>query len=234
MTTSCNKFYLTAPNDGCYDIAAGNSISLDDFYAWNPAVGTNCASLWAKTYVCVGIIGGSAPTPKSTTTLAQPSSVKLDPTGNGIVTPTPVQPSMVPNCNNFYMVKPGDSCYNIAATNSISLDQFYAWNPYLQTDCSKLWSGYNVCVSTTGLTTPTPSTFKSVATSTKPISSTPTPVQEGMVDNCKRFYKVQAGDGCWAVADTNKISLEDFYKWNPSVKNDCSGLWAQYYVCTGL
>jgi hypothetical protein len=26
----------------------------------------------------------------------------------------------------------------------------------------------------------------------------------------------------------------DFYKWNPAVKNDCSGLWPDYYYCVGV
>ncbi|OAL43397.1 LysM domain protein [Pyrenochaeta sp. DS3sAY3a] len=235
MTANCNKFYFVVAGDGCYDIAAGNSISLDDFYAWNPAVGNTCAALWTKTYVCVGILGGSTPTPKPSNTPA-PTSVKPTSTaaGNGIATPTPVQPSMVPNCNGFYLVKAGDGCYDIAAANGISLDNFYAWNPYINTDCSRLWSGYNVCIRTIGFTAPVSSTLKTVATTTKPASSTPTPVQPGMVNNCKKFYKVQAGDGCWAIADTNKITLDNFYKWNPAVKTDCSGLWAQYFVCVGV
>jgi Tfp pilus assembly protein FimV len=142
---------------------------------------------------------------------------------------------MVPNCNGFYLVKAGDGCYDIAAANGISLDQFYQFNPYVQTDCSRLWSGYNVCIRTIGMVTPASSAFKTstVATTTKPASTTPTPVQQGMVADCKKFYKVVSGDGCWAIADTNKISLDDFYKWNPALKTDCSGLWAEYYVCVG-
>ncbi|KAH7066518.1 LysM domain-containing protein [Paraphoma chrysanthemicola] len=144
---------------------------------------------------------------------------------------------MVPNCNGFYLVKAGDGCYDIAAANSISLDQFYQWNPYVGTDCARLWSGYNVCIRTIGFTAPTSSTFKTStipATTTKPASTTPTPVQQGMVAGCKKFYKVVSGDGCWDIANNNKIALDDFYKWNPAVKTDCSGLWAQYYVCIGI
>ncbi|KAH8624629.1 hypothetical protein IG631_20094 [Alternaria alternata] len=240
MTTNCNKFHLVVSGDGCYDLASTYSISLDDFYAWNPAVGSECTSLWTKTYVCVGLIG-STPTPKPTVTPApsttvKPSSTVKTSTGNGVATPTPVQPSMVPNCNGFYLVKAGDGCYDIAAAAKIPLDSFYQWNPYVGTDCSKLWSGYNVCIRTIGFTAPASSTFKTstVPTTTKPASNTPTPVQQGMVTGCKKFHKVVAGDGCWDIANNNKIALDDFYKWNPAVKTDCSGLWAQYYVCIGI
>lgn len=54
MVNDCTKFYLVIPNDGCYDIAAKYNISLDDFYAWNPAI-DNCADLYPNYYVCVGI-----------------------------------------------------------------------------------------------------------------------------------------------------------------------------------
>jgi LysM repeat protein len=233
MVANCNKFYIVKSGDGCYDIAAANSIALDQFYTFNPYVQTDCSRLWAGYNVCVGVIGGATPTPSPTPTPtpAKPTSTSA---GNGIATPSPVQPSIAPNCAAFYLVKSGDGCFDIAAANGISTDQFYAWNPYVNTDCSRLWSGYNVCIRTVGFTPPKSSTFKTVATSTKPASSTPTPVQPGMVSGCKKFYKVQSGDGCWAIADMNKISLDNFYKWNPAVKTDCSALWGQYYVCVGV
>jgi LysM repeat protein len=241
MTTDCNNFYLVVQGDGCYDIATSHSVALDDFYKWNPAVGSNCASLWLNTYVCIGILGGSTADPKPSnthkpSTVVQPTSTAKTSTGNGVATPTPIQPNMVPNCNGFYLVKTGDSCYDIAAASGISADDFYRWNPYVQTDCSKLWTGYNVCIRTIGFSPPASSTFKTstVAMPSKPASSTPTPVQPGIVDSCKKFYKVVSGDGCWAIADTNKISLDDFYKWNPGVKSDCSALWLGYYVCVGV
>jgi LysM repeat protein len=236
MTSNCNKFYLVIAGDGCFDIATSNAISVEDFYTWNTAIGTNCAALWAQTYVCVGILGSGTSTPKPSSTPV-PTSLKPTTTSsdNSIVTPTPIQPSIAPNCNGFYLVKAGDSCYDIATANSISLDQFYAWNPYVKTDCSRLWSGYNVCIRVVRSTASASSTFQTVGTtSTKPPSSTPTPTQPGMINNCKKFYKVQSGDGCWALAEANKISLDNFYLWNPAVKTDCSALWAQYYVCVGV
>ncbi|OAF60709.1 hypothetical protein VC83_03352 [Pseudogymnoascus destructans] len=57
MTTSCNAFRLVKSGDQCGRIAASAGISLDDFYAWNPSVGTTCATLLADDYVCVGVIG---------------------------------------------------------------------------------------------------------------------------------------------------------------------------------
>ncbi|RPA93363.1 hypothetical protein L873DRAFT_1581791, partial [Choiromyces venosus 120613-1] len=50
----CNKWYLVASGDTCAGIASSQGISLANFYAWNPAVGSTCASLWLGYYVCVG------------------------------------------------------------------------------------------------------------------------------------------------------------------------------------
>lgn len=55
MIRTCKKFHLVVKGDGCYDIAAAAKVKLNDFYAWNPAVGKSCASLWAGYYVCIGI-----------------------------------------------------------------------------------------------------------------------------------------------------------------------------------
>jgi hypothetical protein len=47
ITTDCNKFVLAVAGvSTCFDIANNNSITLQDFYEWNPAVGTNCENLW--------------------------------------------------------------------------------------------------------------------------------------------------------------------------------------------
>lgn len=56
-------------------------------------------------------------------------------------------------------MKKDDSCYDIAATNQISLSDSYSWNPALSGDRSGLYSDCYVCVgllaSTTATTSPT-------------------------------------------------------------------------------
>jgi hypothetical protein len=39
------KYYLVNSGDGCYNIPQATIITLDNFYAWTPAVGNACASL---------------------------------------------------------------------------------------------------------------------------------------------------------------------------------------------
>ncbi|KAJ9156077.1 carbohydrate-binding module family 50 protein [Pleurostoma richardsiae] len=88
MVSNCDVFYLVQSGDGCYDIAADYGISLDDFYTWNPAVGTDCSGLWPNYYVCVGIqsssstaSSSSAPTSTSITATATASSQPISTDG---------------------------------------------------------------------------------------------------------------------------------------------------------
>lgn len=212
MTKSCNKFYLVKSGNACATIASSNSITLSNFYAWNPDAGTTCTGLWLDTYVCVGIIG-STPTIPTTTTSA----------GNGIKTPTPIQPGMVGNCDDFYLTKIGDVCSAIVTTKGISVAQFVSWNPQVKSDCSGMWANAYVCVSIVGHT----------PTLTNPGNgiSTPSPIQSGMVTNCKTFYLVKTGETCATITKAKGITLANFSKWNSAVKSDCTGLWANTYAC---
>ena len=53
----------------------------------------------------------------------------------------------------------GDTCCSMSNDAGITLEQFYAWNPAVGSDCEKLWPGYAYCISvavaTTTTTTPT-------------------------------------------------------------------------------
>jgi hypothetical protein len=56
MTSDCDLFHLVVSGDGCYAIATAADISLADFYTWNPAVGSTCATLYLGYYVCIGVL----------------------------------------------------------------------------------------------------------------------------------------------------------------------------------
>ena len=55
-----------------------------------------------------------------------------------------------------------------------------------------------------------------------------------MVSNCNKFHWVAKDVLCGQITSYQKITLADFVKWNPSVRNDCSGMWAEVNVCVGV
>lgn len=221
MVGNCDAFHKVVDGDGCTDIASKYGISRSQFYAWNPAIGTDCKALWLDTYVCVSIIGvGPSTTVSSTPT-------------NGIATPTPIQDKMVSNCDAFHKVVDGDGCDKIASKYGISTKQFYTWNPSVGDSCKSLWIDYYVCVSIVGVN-PTPTTMQTSTTTKGNGITTPTPIQDGMTTNCKTFKKIKDGDECAAIAKNANISLANFYKWNPGVGSNCKSLWLDTYVCIAV
>ncbi|KAL3441010.1 hypothetical protein BJX65DRAFT_314269 [Aspergillus insuetus] len=119
MTSNCNRFYFVEEGDGCWAIANDTGIALDDLYAWNPAVGTDCGSLCPAT------------------------TFAWDP---GVPAFGPTQGAIPGDCNRWVMQQNGIFCYDIAAAAGISLDELYALNPALSGDCSGLWPGYAYCI----------------------------------------------------------------------------------------
>jgi len=224
----------------CADVPGAYGASTEDFLRWNPSVGSNCAGYSPFQSYCVEAFGEPSGTPPPVVTSATRTptrSVAPSSTGNGITTPLPTQPGgMVGNCNKWYLVKTDQGCNEVASLNNLSFQQLLSWNPGVGSNCEGLWANVNVCVGIVGFTaTPTPTPSR---TSTRPTTPTPTngvqtplPTQPGMVSNCDRFYFVQSGDGCQNIANANSISLANFVLWNPNVKSDCSGLWANAYVC---
>ena len=227
---NCDKFHLVQDGELCTDILSIYGISLADLFTWNPAVGSRCTNLWANTYVCVGVIGGST-TGTITSTTASFSSTT---TGNGITTPTPTQAGMTKDCNKFHFVSEGDGCYSIGEKYGVTLAQLYAWNPAIGSNCNSLWLNTYLCVGVIGgFTTFSTSTTTSRVTSTSTGNgiTTPTPTQPGMTSNCDQFHLVASEDECATIVSTYGIPLETFYSWNKGVGNNCQSLWLDTYVC---
>jgi hypothetical protein len=238
LINTCTNFYFAVANDSCEKIAKKyGTFSAADFIKWNPAVGSDCSGIWAKTYYCVGVPGTPSTPPKTTT---PPTTTKPTPTGNGISTPLPSQPGMVNNCDAFYLVPAGgkEGCQSIADKSGITLSQFLTWNPDVGgKTCGGLWANAYVCVSTVGHTPskPAPTTTKPATTAApKPTgcqASHPEPTQPGSVCGCQQWYKPAKGEFCYDVQKKFKISAGNFNKWNPGVGSDCAGLWKDTYVC---
>jgi hypothetical protein len=142
---------------------------------------------------------------------------------------------MVSNCNKFHFVAKDVSCGQVISYQKITLEDFAKWNPTVLSDCSGMWAEVNVCVGVIGGATPT-STKAPVSSTTSAGNgvATPQPTQPGMVANCNKFHYIDSGVVCSQVTSYNKISLDDFVKWNPSVGSDCRGMQAGVNVCVGV
>ena len=235
-TANCTSWYAPQSFDTCSGILTNFYLTIAEFYAMNPSVGSDCTGMNLGTYYCISTYPGGIPPgqPYSAISaslgLGNGTSTTSGSSTTGIVTPTPTQSGMVGDCDEFYDVASGDTCYDIAQSYSIAQSNFYSWNPAVSTDCSGLQASVYVCVgveaTTTGSVTTTPTT-----SSTATGIVTPSPIQSGMVTDCDKFYDVASGDGCYAIAQSYSIALTDFYSWNPAVSTDCSGLQASVYAC---
>ncbi|RSM18313.1 hypothetical protein CDV31_002832 [Fusarium ambrosium] len=177
-----------------------------------------------------------------------------------IEAPTPRAAGEIANCTSWFLMKADRRCDDLMLTYSLEFAEFYKMNPSVGEKCTGLVAGTYYCRSTvpggklsgipgwsssTDDDTPPPTattsslpgtttTWRSVTSGTKTTATkgaTPSPVQSGMTDSCTKFHKVVKGDTCYDIAEDAKIKLETFYSWNPAVKDDCSALELDTYVC---
>lgn len=169
-------------------VLSENQLTIAQFFAYNPAVGSDCSNLWLGYRYCVRTpdyvppsSASSVPPPTSTSNPDSPG-----PTFSGI-------PS---NCNKYHLVQTGDSCASIEDRYFITDKQFHDWNPAVSADCSQnFWLGFYYCVGTSdNMVTRSTPTFPSSTASAVPL---PSPIQDNnVVSNCNKFSKTVDGDFC--------------------------------------
>ena len=138
-----------------------------------------------------------------------------------MVTPTPIQPGMIANCNKFFLVGPGDTCDSVAFWGGAPGTPWVKlWNPAVRSDCKNLQ----------------PKTYACVGLISGNGIATPAPIQRGMVGSCNKFVRVNPGDTCDVVAFFNgPIATEQFVQWNTGVGGmACNNLQAGTYACVGV
>ncbi|KAJ3467006.1 hypothetical protein MRS44_004570 [Fusarium solani] len=62
----------------------------------------------------------------------------------------------------------------------------------------------------------------------------PQRTQEGQPSNCKDWHKVERGDTCESIVlnyGNWRMTVKNFKQWNPTVLDDCSGLFIGWWVC---
>ncbi len=132
-------------------------------------------------------------------------------------------------------MQPNDSCASIASTHGITAMQIISFNPTLNSDCSNLLAGTNICVSQSGPTY-TPTTIPgATVTQTNAYATTtiaaPGPTPFGTTADCGKYYQVATGDNCQQISLNHTVTIQLFQAINPSINTGCTNLSPGLYYC---
>lgn len=197
---NCTDYADAYDGRTCQDILDTYDLTISQFYSYNPAVGSDCSSLWTEYSYCVrtpDYVDGTQPSASGSASGTVSATATTSTPGNGSPTPTsPVQSGQPTNCNKWYTAQSGDSCSSVADAAFITLAQFYSWNPAVSSDCaSGFWLGEAYCIGTTD-TTATRSSIPAPSSTSSGITA-PTPNQaNNAVSNCNKYAQTQSGDYC--------------------------------------
>lgn len=236
----CDGWHVVVDSDSCQSVADNAGISLVTFLEWNPAVSTDCKEkFWLDQAYCthregqgISITASQSPSTTASTT-AKPTA------------PAPTHTGQPADYNKWDVVVDGDNCGSMASDNHITIDKFFAWNPAVSKDCAtNFWLDQAYCVGRSSVSTSATTTTSKVTTSSKLVTSSkptttkpsaPAPTHTGQPANCNKWDVVEDGDGCWSMANDSGISLDQFYKWNPAITNDCgTNFWLGQAYCVGV
>ncbi|CAE6451743.1 unnamed protein product [Rhizoctonia solani] len=142
----------------------------------------------------------------------------------------------LPEACQTYTVQSGDTCESIVIAQGadVTYAQLLNWNPSINSYCSNLIAGTNICVRTPGGAF-APSSVAATAIPTGTLITTATPAPTGTAPgaptNCGRWYVVLPGETCNTVILSQGITMDDFRAANPQINADCTNLWAATAYC---
>ncbi|KAF5252511.1 hypothetical protein FANTH_2405 [Fusarium anthophilum] len=166
--------------------------------------------------------------------------------------PKATQSGQPKDCNKWHLVRGRQSCQGVLNIHSSSLkkDDFFKWNPEVHEDCSGLFVGYWYCVgvklnttdnlewetSTPPFTPPSePTSYTPTKLTPADSDFTPTPSHGPMPTDCIHYHQAEADESCRDILKTySYLSKDQFFKYNPVLKNNCDGLWKDNWYCVGV
>ncbi|KAJ5495517.1 hypothetical protein N7539_000633 [Penicillium diatomitis] len=239
-SVTCDYKTAAASGDTCSSFAAEWGLTEETFGSINP--GITCPDLVSgQDYCVVGTVTSTGPTTTASSTLTTStvitSTVTSSTSSSTSSSSAPYQPQQTgtaATCDQYHLVGQGDSCSAIESQYDISLTEFLAWNPSLNSDCTNLLVGYYYCVDIPGATKVATTTTVPATTAPADGITTPSPIQTGMTATCNKFDLVQSGDTCAVIANKYNIPLASFYDWNPAVGSSCAHLDVGDYVCVDI
>ncbi|KZV98835.1 hypothetical protein EXIGLDRAFT_273250 [Exidia glandulosa HHB12029] len=187
----CSTYYTIQSGDTCAVMQTKYGVTFDQIRQWNTEIDAKCSNIQPGIGYCV----------------AGPA------VGLGSLLPSA-------GCTDYYTVQPGDTCTVIEARKGITLAQFLAWNPEINSQCSNIQGGVQYCVAG-------PATTTTPAPPAAPTGSgTISPAQ-----GCKKYYTVVSGDNCSVIEAKFGITLTAFIKWNPEINAACTNLQLGVQYC---
>ncbi|EFQ32525.1 LysM domain-containing protein [Colletotrichum graminicola] len=246
----CGKFYEVRLGDYCNLLTVKFSISLNDFRFLNPAINENCTNLYAEESYCVQAVGDintypgrpgatsyvlSATSGMEDSVTTMPDATWTAPTPTK--TPAPLASGTLRDCASYFL---GDDwqldvtdtdyisrCQLIAEIWGVALEDLGIWNPSLG-DVSAAGCTFNSGVRYCGRSH-VDGNYEQPGGLTEPLF----PSREGEDEDCTGWVSV--GDGgtptCQDILAKYGLTIAQFYDMNPSVGEDCSGMWAGYFYC---
>ncbi|POS72078.1 LysM domain-containing protein [Diaporthe helianthi] len=149
-------------------------------------------------------------------------------------------PDTISNCNLWHTVEDGDGCWSVQQEFGISADEFLEWNPSVSEDClttsTATSSGPSTTHQSTTYSTAVPITPYNLTTIATDTAWPPTRTKAGQPDYCRSWHLVQGRDTCQIVANQAEtgVTADDIKAWNPTLGEDCSGLYVGWWVCNGI
>jgi LysM repeat protein len=239
----------------CEDMASEFSITVSQLTIWNTWLGSDCdIALYANLgyedtrAICIGV-NASAPTG---TASAPPSTIPTQTGTKPTASMGSTQTGVVAECQQFYTVQSGDSCYSIETTFGITFAQFYQWNPsgmspipptlvlswccitsmmekILLFACAYLtWRQWEAIARTCGWAMRIAwRDLLQPPPQSSPTATSPgltSPAQSGIASNCDEYYTVVSGDLCSKIETQFDITFAQLYQWNPAIGSNCESL----------
>ncbi|KAF8457864.1 LysM domain-containing protein [Kalaharituber pfeilii] len=245
--TYCGRYYQAMLGDYCNMIVIKFGISLDDFVFLNPAINENCTNLFANESYCVQAVGDIATYhghPRSAllttvTSISITENVATLPDADYTtpaprVTEAPIASGSRQDCAEYI---DGDSmqldlngtwwestCQFVAKLYGVSLEELEIWNPQLGnttlSTCS-FQTGVRYCAK-----------YFFGESYVPPVVPEPElPIRDGTTPNCTEYLEVTEGWTCADILEEYRLTMWQFYTYNPAVLADCSGMWLNYRYC---
>ncbi|KAF2126083.1 carbohydrate-binding module family 50 protein [Dothidotthia symphoricarpi CBS 119687] len=228
---NCTDFADVPKDFTCSDVLDVFELTIAQFYRMNPAVGPDCSNLWTEQAYCMASPNTPAPSPSTSILSVAPSSTSM------LGPSAPTHTGQPANCVKWHTVVDGDNCASVADEYFITLEQFFAWNPAVSSDCTtNFWKDQAYCVGTSdsisisrsAQPTPTPTSGLVVPTPNQP---------NNVVSDCNKVAQALEGDYCYLFAERNGITTTQLYAWNRVLENGdaCgSSFWKDYWTFFGV